>query len=99
MNFAEAIKTHQAKLISDLEVSFSSLPSGIWQRSLHQVIAVPIALSGQTGKADILVVGLNPFRLFDDNNISDIYLLLINPAKNSSDSGWFLPFFCKLNCC
>jgi PAS domain S-box-containing protein len=65
--FAEVIRTHQAKLISDLEVSFSSLPCGVWQRSPHQAIAVPIAPSGQTGKSGILIVGLNPFRLFDDN--------------------------------
>ncbi|MEH2265935.1 ATP-binding protein [Nostoc sp.] len=65
--FAEVIRTHQPKLISDLEVSFSSLPCGVWQRSPHQAIAVPIAPSGQTGKAGILIVGLNPFRLFDDN--------------------------------
>ncbi|MEH2207526.1 MAG: ATP-binding protein [Nostoc sp.] len=65
--FAEVSKTHQAKLISDLEVSFSSLPSGVWQRSPHQAIAVPIAASGQSGKAGILIAGLNPFRLFDDN--------------------------------
>ncbi|MEH2443487.1 ATP-binding protein [Nostoc sp.] len=65
--FAEVIRTHQAKLISDLEVSFSSLPCGVWQRSPHQAIAVPIAPSGHTGKAGILIVGLNPFRLFDDN--------------------------------
>ncbi|MGF1933691.1 MAG: ATP-binding protein [Nostoc sp. ChiQUE02] len=65
--FAEVIRTHQAKLISNLEVSFSSLPCGVWQRSPHQAIAVPIAPSGQTGKAGILIAGLNPFRLFDDN--------------------------------
>ncbi len=65
--FAEVIKTHQAKLISDLGTSFSSLPCGVWQRSPHQAIAVPIAPSGQTGKAGILIAGLNPFRLFDDN--------------------------------
>ncbi|MEH2084136.1 MAG: ATP-binding protein [Nostoc sp.] len=65
--FAEVIKTHRPKLISDLEVSFSNLPCGVWQRSPHQAIAVPIAPSGQTGKAGILIAGLNPFRLFDDN--------------------------------
>ncbi|MBW4428882.1 MAG: response regulator [Nostoc desertorum CM1-VF14] len=65
--FAEVIRTHQAKLISDLGTSFSSLPCGVWQRSPHQAIAVPIAPSGQTGKSGILIAGLNPFRLFDDN--------------------------------
>ncbi|MBW4456085.1 MAG: response regulator [Nostoc indistinguendum CM1-VF10] len=65
--FAEVIRTHQAKLISDLGASFNSLPCGVWQRSPHQAIAVPIAPSGQTGKSGILIAGLNPFRLFDDN--------------------------------
>ncbi|MEH2193792.1 MAG: ATP-binding protein [Nostoc sp.] len=65
--FAEVIRTHQAILISDLEVSFSSLPCGVWQRSPNQAIAVPIAPSGKTGKSGILIAGLNPFRLFDDN--------------------------------
>ncbi|WP_242053737.1 ATP-binding protein [Nostoc sp. FACHB-888] len=64
--FAEVIRTLQAQLISDLG-AFNSLPCGIWQRSPHQAIAVPIAPSGQTGKAGILIAGLNPFRLFDDN--------------------------------
>ncbi|MFW9262339.1 ATP-binding protein [Nostoc sp. CALU 546] len=65
--FGEVIRTHQASLIADLEVSFNSLPCGVWQRSPHQAIAVPISPSGQTGKAGILIAGLNPFRLFDDN--------------------------------
>ncbi|MFN6566433.1 ATP-binding protein [Dendronalium sp. ChiSLP03b] len=65
--FAEVIKTHQAKIVFNLEIYFSGLPSAVWQRSPHQAVAVPIASSGQTGKAGILVVGLNPFRLYDDN--------------------------------
>ncbi|MEH2290485.1 ATP-binding protein [Nostoc sp.] len=65
--FAEVIRTHRAKLISNLEVSFSNLPCGVWQRSPHQAIAVPIPPSGKSGKAGVLIAGLNPFRLFDDN--------------------------------
>ncbi|AFY87700.1 ATP-binding protein [Chroococcidiopsis thermalis] len=65
--FARVLKTQQAMLVSDLESHFSNLPMGAWQRSPHQAVAVPIAPSGQTGKAGILVAGLNPFRLFDDN--------------------------------
>lgn len=66
-SFAEAIKTHQPCLVSNLAASFGSLPTGAWQRSPHQAVVVPIAPSGQTGRTGILVVGLNPFRLFDDN--------------------------------
>ncbi|KOP25307.1 diguanylate cyclase [Hapalosiphon sp. MRB220] len=65
--FAEVIRTQNTKLVSNLAVSFDNLPTGAWQQPPHQAVAVPIAPSGKTGKAGILVVGLNPFRLFDDN--------------------------------
>ncbi|BAZ31267.1 multi-sensor hybrid histidine kinase [Cylindrospermum sp. NIES-4074] len=65
--FAEVIKTHKPSLVENLPAHFSSLPSGIWERSPHQAVAVPIAPSGQTGKSGILIAGLNPFRLFDSN--------------------------------
>jgi PAS domain S-box-containing protein len=65
--FAEVIRTQKAILVSDLESYEGNLPTGAWERSPHQAIAIPIAPSGQTGRAGILIVGLNPFRIFDDN--------------------------------
>jgi PAS domain S-box-containing protein len=65
--FAEVIRTHKACVVSDLVASFGDLPAGAWQRPPYQAVAVPIAPSGQTGKAGVLIAGLNPFRLFDDN--------------------------------
>ncbi len=65
--FAEIIRTQKVSLVSDLEVSFGSLPTGAWQQPPHQAVVMPIAPSGQTGRAGILIVGLNPFRIFDDN--------------------------------
>jgi len=65
--FAEVIRTHKACVVSDLAASFGNLPAGAWQRPPHQAVAVPIAPSGQTGKAGVLIAGLNPFRLFDDS--------------------------------
>ncbi|AFZ19991.1 PAS domain S-box protein [Allocoleopsis franciscana] len=65
--FAEAIAMHKPCLVADLEALFGNLPMGAWQRPPHQAVVVPIAPSGQTGQAGILIVGLNPFRLFDDN--------------------------------
>jgi PAS domain S-box-containing protein len=64
---AEVVRTQKVCLISDLERLVGHLPSAAWPRSPQQAVAVPIAPSGQTGKAGILVVGLNPFRLFDDS--------------------------------
>jgi PAS domain S-box-containing protein len=65
-SFAEVIKSHKVHLVSNLETKFENIPTGPWSRSPHQAVVVPIAPSGQMGKAGILVVGLNPFRLFDD---------------------------------
>ncbi|MDZ8104122.1 MAG: ATP-binding protein [Nostoc sp. DedQUE12a] len=72
--FGEVMTTHQTKLVDIVAADFGSLPCGIWERCLrqasptpHQAVAIPIAPSGETGKAAILIAGLNPFRLFDDN--------------------------------
>jgi signal transduction histidine kinase len=47
---------------------------------------VPIAPSGQTGKAGILVVGLNPFRLFDDNYSGFIDLVAAQIAASIANA-------------
>ncbi|WP_341528176.1 ATP-binding protein [Nostoc sp. UHCC 0302] len=84
--FAEVIRTHKPSLISDLAASFSSLPCGVWQRSPHQAVAVPIAASGQTGKAGILIAGLNPFRVFDDNYRGFIELVAAQIAASIANA-------------
>ncbi|MBD2682000.1 response regulator [Nostoc paludosum FACHB-159] len=72
--FGEVMTTHQTKLVDIVAADFGSFPCGIWEQCLrqasptpHQAVAIPIAPSGETGKAAILIAGLNPFRLFDDN--------------------------------
>ncbi|MBW4622008.1 MAG: response regulator [Cyanosarcina radialis HA8281-LM2] len=74
-SFAEAIQTQKSVLISDLIARFGNLPTGAWDRVPQQAIVVPIAPSGQTGRSGILVAGLNPLRLFDDNYRSFINLV------------------------
>jgi PAS domain S-box-containing protein len=64
--FAEVVSSQKTCVIVDLQSRFDDLPTGAWQRPSHQAVAVPIAPSGQTGKAGILIVGLNPLRLFDE---------------------------------
>jgi PAS domain S-box-containing protein len=64
--FAEVLATNQAGLVSDLSAVVPSLPRGAWDHPPHQAVAMPIAPQGPTGKAGILVVGLNPYRLFDE---------------------------------
>ncbi|MDF5710110.1 MAG: ATP-binding protein [Nostoc sp. S4] len=84
--FAEVIRTHQTRLVDILEADFGSLPSGVWQRSPHQGVAVPIAPSGQSGKAGILIAGLNPFRLFDDNYRGFIELIAAQIAASIANA-------------
>lgn len=63
---AEVLATNQAGLISDLSAFAGNLPMGAWDRPPHQAVAIPITFQGRMGKAGILVVGLNPYRLFDE---------------------------------
>lgn len=64
--FAQVLKEHQPQLVSNIEKIMDYLPMGAWKRAPHQMVVLPIASSGQTGKAGVLVAGLNPFRLFDE---------------------------------
>lgn len=63
--FAEVLHTHTPALVSNLE-ALAPLPTGAWDRAPHQAVVLPIAPSGKTGRSGVFVVGLNPFRLFDD---------------------------------
>ena len=64
---AEVVRAHAPRLISDLGASFTALPTGAWDRPPARAVALPLTLSGQTGLAGVLIVGLNPYRLFDDD--------------------------------
>ncbi len=63
--FEQVLRTHAPVLVTNL-TSLGSLPNGAWDRPPHQAVALPIAPSGRTGRAGVLVAGLNPYRLFDD---------------------------------
>ncbi|WP_372396477.1 response regulator [Azospirillum sp. HJ39] len=42
------------------------LPDSVWNRPATQAVVLPLPASGETGRSGLLVVGLNPYRLFDD---------------------------------
>ena len=42
-------------------------PAGAWAEPPTRAALVPLAAQGEAGRGGVLVVGLNPFRLFDDN--------------------------------
>ena len=65
--FADVMRSNEACLMSDIDASVGPLPMGAWDRPPHQVVAMPIPASGQTGLAGVLIAGLNPYRRWDAN--------------------------------
>jgi PAS domain S-box-containing protein len=64
---AEVARSHFPQLISDLSVLPGTLPNGAWDRPPQQAVVLPLAPQGETGRAGVLVVGLNPYRLYDSD--------------------------------
>jgi signal transduction histidine kinase len=63
--FAKVLSTHAPALVTNLD-ALGILPQGTWDRSPQQVVVLPIAPSGKTGRSGVLVAGLNPYRLYND---------------------------------
>ncbi|MCE3235531.1 MAG: multi-sensor hybrid histidine kinase, partial [Vampirovibrio sp.] len=63
---AQVISSGQVLVLDDLERYFTDLPTGAWDRPPEKAVLTPILPSGQNGKSGILIVGLNPYRQFDD---------------------------------
>ena len=73
---AEVLRTQTLQLVPHLESTFrAGLPAGPWRRAPTQAVVLPLLPTGELGRRGALVVGLNPFRLFDDNYRG--FLLLI----------------------
>jgi PAS domain S-box-containing protein len=64
--FAAALESQKPVLVTELPSRFGELPTGAWDRMPQQAVMLPIAPSG-TGQAGVLIIGLNPFRLYDDS--------------------------------
>ncbi|HSI02244.1 MAG TPA: response regulator [Reyranella sp.] len=64
---AEVLRKHTAARIADLATRLGGEPpKGAWSEPSTEAVMLPLASSGETGRAGVLIVGLNPFRLFDD---------------------------------
>ena len=64
--FADALAGHEIVLDTGFAAQLGvPAPSGAWHEPVVQVALLPIAPSGETGQRGVLIVGLNPFRLFD----------------------------------
>ena len=59
--------SHRPQGFRSRNVVSGDFSSGAWQQAPDRAVVLPILASGETGRAGFLIVGLNPFRLFDDN--------------------------------
>ncbi|HEY0525416.1 MAG TPA: ATP-binding protein, partial [Stellaceae bacterium] len=69
-SFSEVLRDHQLRVVSDLGALFGAgVPTsgGAWRQPSSQAALLPILPTGETGRAGVLIVGLNPFRLFDES--------------------------------
>jgi signal transduction histidine kinase/DNA-binding response OmpR family regulator len=63
----EVYRSRQPLRIEDLEGRFGeALPTQPWDVASKSAVLLPIAASGETARAAVLVAGLNPYRLFDE---------------------------------
>ena len=65
---ATVLRAQVITLQGELRARFGDeIPAGPWPRPPLEVALLPITPSGETARTGVLVVGLNPFRLLDDN--------------------------------
>jgi signal transduction histidine kinase len=62
---AEALASNETCIVHGVDSGFENLPKGAWDRPPHSAAVLPIA-AGSGGRAAALVVGLNPYRVLDD---------------------------------
>ena len=64
----EVLRSQSIRTVTDLPaLTETEIPSGPWPSPPTSAALIPILPTGDTGRAGVLVVGLNRFRLFDDN--------------------------------
>jgi len=60
------MRTREIRRIDDVR-PFGPLPQGAWPTAPREMACVPILAAGPTGRAGVLLAGLNPFRRLDDD--------------------------------
>ena len=62
---SEAISQRTVQLVDLTGLPRENLPTGSWTRAPDRAAVLPLVPAGESGRAGALVVGLNPFRLYD----------------------------------
>ena len=65
---AETLARHQTRLVEELAARFDQpLPTGFWQQAPSSAVILPFAVTSEDHRTGVLIAGLNPYRLFDEN--------------------------------
>jgi signal transduction histidine kinase/FixJ family two-component response regulator len=65
---ADVMQTHARIMLAHVGARLGvSFPTGAWDLPPVDAALIPIPARGETGRGGVLVAGLNPFRLFDDD--------------------------------
>lgn len=83
--FKQAIDHGDLMVVPNLSDIWDNLPQGSWDRPPKEAAIVPIVPSGNTENYHILVLGLNPYRVLDDNYKGFINLLAGQIATSISN--------------
>ncbi|MFT3924205.1 MAG: histidine kinase dimerization/phospho-acceptor domain-containing protein [Myxococcales bacterium] len=63
---SEVLSSQTMRVVDDIQGRFAPLPIGASSTAPGQAALAPIASPSEAGYAGVLIVGLNPFRLYDD---------------------------------
>jgi len=79
---------HELRVIEDLSPLDLGAAKGAWDRPPAKAALLPIPASGDTGRGGVLVVGLNPYRLLDQDYMAFLGLVAgqISAAIASADA-------------
>jgi PAS domain S-box-containing protein len=62
---AEVTRQQKAQIMGSLSAVPGPLPAGAWDRPPAQAVIIPLPSQSETGQAGVLVVGINPYRVYD----------------------------------
>jgi signal transduction histidine kinase len=81
-------QSHMAERIGDLDERMDAPPAGGWDQPSQNAIALPVVTSSETGREAVLIVGLSPYRQFDEGYGSFLNLVAgqISSAMASADA-------------
>jgi signal transduction histidine kinase/DNA-binding response OmpR family regulator len=67
-SFDQVLSEQEPLVVSGLSERFGSpLPGGAWDEAPDRAAVLTVPAAGDTGRPGVLVVGLNPFRLFNED--------------------------------